>query len=95
MEKHGSDKCWKLLFQSIPLGGKTERVLEVVRAKYEQQRTEETLRKALWISNIWGNAGFDVLGLKEKDGGLIPSVTSARPCQAILALSESFYRQMS
>lgn len=72
MEKHGSDKCWKLLFQSIPLGGKTERVLEVVRAKYEQQRTEETLRKALWISNIWGNAGFDVLGLKEKDGGLIP-----------------------
>jgi|GEM_PF-1475907 len=72
LSKHDSGKCWEVLFNSIPTGGKIEAVLKEAHTEWNHQRSEEALRKALWISNIWGSAGFDILGLEEKNGSLMP-----------------------
>lgn len=60
--------AWEVLKAAAPGSGKTRKAIEEARLSWMDERGPESLQKALHVSRIWGNAGFDFLGLEEKAG---------------------------
>ncbi len=60
--------AWETLMAAAPSSGKTHQALETAHSKWRANPKPECLEEALHVSRIWGNAGFDFLGLEEKDG---------------------------
>lgn len=64
VEGHGED-AWRRLLGAVPEGGRVHRAL--LRCQEQGELTAD----ALHVSNLWGNAGYDLLGLDVREGKLV------------------------
>lgn len=58
---------WNALLGAVPRSGQTRTRL------LQAQADTRPLEEALHISHRWGSAGFDLLGLSEEDGKIVPA----------------------
>ena len=68
------DRAIEALFKAVPDGGRTREALEQAIERWRAERSPDALRDGLHISKIWGNAGFDLLGLESDETGRIVPV---------------------
>lgn len=68
------EEGWNQLFSAIPQEGKTNEEMRKAKENWEKTQNDEELKSALGISSIWGNAGFDIIGLETDVGNGKPFV---------------------
>ena len=59
------DNAWYALTAAVPSSGKTYLAIRDARSQWTKAQDPGCLEQALHVSRIWGNAGFDLLGLEE------------------------------
>ncbi len=64
------DPAWQMLMAATPSTGKTREALRQARSRWIEEQTPTSLAEGLHISRIWGNAGYDFLGLESGEAAV-------------------------
>lgn len=63
------EAAWATLLAAVPARGRARRAVETAKERWPDDSM--ALAKALHVSQVWGSAGFDVLGLEAREDGQV------------------------